>query len=124
MQGVLSFERPNRDVGRCDIGQVNPERLQFRHDLLRFRPIFLTSITTFAGLIPLMFWPAPEMAFFVPMAISLAWGVVAATTITLFLVPCLYLIAEDFFTWHGIKDREEIVEDTVRYRNEGEVNLS
>ena len=86
--------------------------------IVRFRPIFLTSITTFAGLVPLMFWPAPEMAFFVPMAISLAWGVIAATTITLFLVPCLYLVAEDFFTWHGLEDREEIVGDLTRYRDE------
>ncbi len=86
--------------------------------IVRFRPIFLTSITTFAGLVPLMFWPAPEMAFFVPMAISLAWGVIAATTITLFLVPCLYLVAEDFFTWHGIKDREDIVGDQHRYEQD------
>jgi multidrug efflux pump subunit AcrB len=86
--------------------------------IVRFRPIFLTSITTFAGLVPLMFWPAPEMAFFVPMAISLAWGVIAATTITLFLVPCLYLVAEDFFTWHGIKDRQEIDGDQNLYGQE------
>jgi multidrug efflux pump subunit AcrB len=92
--------------------------------IVRFRPIFLTSITTFAGLVPLMFWPAPEMAFFVPMAISLAWGVIAATTITLFLVPCLYLIAEDFFTWHGIKDREDIVDDRLKYRDEDEQGVT
>ncbi len=92
--------------------------------IVRFRPIFLTSITTFAGLVPLMFWPAPEMAFFVPMAISLAWGVIAATTITLFLVPCLYLVAEDFFTWHGIKDRNEIDGDERRYEQDAVNNMT
>ena len=64
---------------------------------MRFRPIVITSITTFAGLLPLMLNTNPATAFVVPMAISLAWGVVFATFITLFLVPCCYLILEDFF---------------------------
>ena len=83
--------------------------------VVRFRPIFLTSVTTFMGLVPLMFWPSPEVAFYVPMAISLAYGVVAATAITLFLVPCLYLIAEDFFEWKGVEVRAEIQADETRY---------
>ncbi|MBN1237006.1 MAG: efflux RND transporter permease subunit, partial [Gammaproteobacteria bacterium] len=66
-----------------------------RAGIVRFRPILLTSITTFAGLFPLMLTDRPETAFIVPMAISLGWGVVFATAITLFLVPSLYLVAED-----------------------------
>ena len=64
--------------------------------LVRFRPILLTSVTTFVGLIPLMSTSTPTTAPFLPMAVSLAWGVLFATFITLLLVPCLYLIVEDF----------------------------
>lgn len=71
----------------------------------RFRPIFLTSMTTFIGLVPLMASPTPATFFIVPMAISLAFGVLFATVITLFLVPCLYLILYDFTTHRAhIKD--------------------
>jgi multidrug efflux pump subunit AcrB len=64
--------------------------------VVRFRPIFLTSITTFMGLVPLMITASPATFFIVPMAISLAFGVLFATAITLFLVPCLFLILDDF----------------------------
>jgi len=63
--------------------------------VVRFRPILLTSATTFLGLTPLMLIDTPSTAFIVPMAISLGWGVVFATGITLFLIPSLYLILED-----------------------------
>tara|TARA_R110002072_G_scaffold269868_2_gene429315 strand:- start:56051 stop:59257 length:3207 start_codon:yes stop_codon:yes gene_type:complete len=62
----------------------------------RFRPIFLTSMTTFIGLVPLMFTPSPATFFIIPMAVSLAFGVLFATFITLFLVPSLYMILYDF----------------------------
>lgn len=65
--------------------------------IVRFRPILITSSTTFAGLMPLMLNNNPATAFFVPMAISLAWGVLFATGITLFLMPCIYMIVEDLF---------------------------
>lgn len=64
--------------------------------VVRFRPIMLTSVTTFVGLIPLMSTDTPATGPFIPMAISLAWGVLFATFITLLLVPCLYLIVEDY----------------------------
>ncbi len=63
---------------------------------MRFRPIILTSITTFIGLVPLMATANPATFFIIPMAISLAFGVLFATMITLFLVPSLYLILHDF----------------------------
>jgi|TARA_B110000908_G_scaffold45607_1_gene55594 multidrug efflux pump subunit AcrB len=64
--------------------------------VVRFRPIMLTSVTTFMGLVPLMSTTTPATAPFKPMAISLAWGVLFATFITLLLVPCLYLMVEDW----------------------------
>jgi len=64
--------------------------------VVRFRPIMLTSVTTFVGLIPLMLTTTPATAPFIPMAVSLAWGVLFATFITLILVPCLYVVVEDW----------------------------
>jgi multidrug efflux pump subunit AcrB len=61
----------------------------------RFRPILLTSLTTFAGLLPLMLAQSPQSKFMIPMAISLGWGVIFATVITLFLVPVNSLILDD-----------------------------
>lgn len=62
----------------------------------RFRPIVLTSLTTFVGLAPLINTPSTAVKFFMAMAISLAYGVLIATFITLFLVPAMYMILEDF----------------------------
>ena len=61
----------------------------------RFRPIMLTSLTTFFGLAPLMLERSMQAAFLVPMAVSLAFGVLFATFITLILVPISYLILDD-----------------------------
>jgi multidrug efflux pump subunit AcrB len=61
----------------------------------RFRPILLTSLTTFFGLAPLMFETSPQAVDLVPMVISLAWGIVFATAITLVLVPVLVLVYND-----------------------------
>ena len=62
----------------------------------RFRPIVVTSLTTFAGLAPLMLEKNIQAMFVVPMAVSLAFGVIFATGVTLILVPVTYLILEDF----------------------------
>ncbi len=74
----------------------------------RFRPIMLTSITTFAGLYPIMNETAIEATFLKPMAISLGFGILYATLITLILIPCAYMVSEDvkrgfkwFFTGKG-----------------------
>lgn len=61
----------------------------------RFRPIILTTLTTFFGLTPMMFERSMQARFLIPMAISLGWGILFATMITLILVPCLYLVVED-----------------------------
>lgn len=61
----------------------------------RFRPILLTSLTTFFGLMPMIFETSMQARFLIPMAISLGFGVLFATIIALLLVPALYLIVED-----------------------------
>jgi multidrug efflux pump subunit AcrB len=60
----------------------------------RFRPIILTSLTTFIGLLPIMSETSLQAQFLIPMVISLAFGVLFATTVTLILVPCLYYLGE------------------------------
>ncbi len=61
----------------------------------RFRPVLLTTLTTFGGLAPMIFETSRQARFMIPMALSLGFGIVFATVITLALVPCLYLIVED-----------------------------
>ncbi len=59
----------------------------------RFRPVMLTSLTTFFGLLPLLFEQSTQAQFLIPMAISLGFGILMATFVTLFLVPINYLVA-------------------------------
>jgi len=61
----------------------------------RFRPVILTSLTTFVGLVPILLETNLQAQFLIPMATSLAFGILYATLITLFLVPAVYLILED-----------------------------
>lgn len=61
----------------------------------RFRPILLTTLTTFGGLAPMIFEQSRQAKFMIPMAISLGFGILFATLITLALIPCLYLVIED-----------------------------
>ncbi len=61
----------------------------------RFRPILLTTLTTFGGLAPMIFETSRQARMMIPMALSLGYGILFATGITLLLVPCLYLIADD-----------------------------
>ena len=64
----------------------------------RFRPIILTSLTTFVGLLPIMSETSVQAQFLIPMVTSLAFGVLFATGVTLLLVPALFLIADDIST--------------------------
>ena len=57
----------------------------------RFRPIVLTSLTTFIGLAPILLETSMQARFLIPMIASLAFGVLFATVVTLVFVPCLYL---------------------------------
>ncbi len=62
----------------------------------RFRAIILTSFTTAAGLMPILFETSSQAQFVIPTAISISFGIIFATIITLFLIPSLYMLQEDF----------------------------
>jgi len=61
----------------------------------RFRAVFLTSITTIAGLTPLLFEQSPQAQILIPLAISIIFGIATSTLLVLFVIPCLYSILED-----------------------------
>ncbi|NMH58636.1 efflux RND transporter permease subunit [Alteromonas ponticola] len=78
----------------------------------RFRAIILTSLTTFMGLLPIVFERSLQAQIVIPMAISLAFGILFATVITLLLVPSLYLILDDLrglFRKRNIESGSEVV---------------
>lgn len=70
----------------------------------RLRPILLTSLTTFFGLMPMMAETSVQARFLIPMAISLGFGVLLVTFIVLLVVPALYMIVEDFRSLFGEVD--------------------
>ncbi|NNM30097.1 MAG: efflux RND transporter permease subunit, partial [Akkermansiaceae bacterium] len=93
---------------------VSPKDAVLSSGAARFRPILLTSLTTFAGLMPLILDRSIQAQFLIPMAISLAFGILFATVITLFLIPCAYLVNEDIkglfqraWQWYASPFRDE-----------------
>jgi multidrug efflux pump subunit AcrB len=78
----------------------------------RFRPIMLTTATTFLGLSPMIFETSMQAKFLIPMAVSLGYGIVFATAITLVLVPTLYRILEDFRVWLGASVSRTAIEQS------------
>jgi multidrug efflux pump subunit AcrB len=77
----------------------------------RFRPIILTSLTTFIGLLPIMSETSVQAQFLIPMVTSLAFGVLFATGVTLVLVPSLYLLGEQIFA--NILHRRQKLTDAI-----------
>ncbi len=71
--------------------------------LRRFRPIILTTLTTFGGLAPMIFETSRQARFMIPMALSLGYGIIFATTIVLVMIPCLFMIIDDII---GFKKEE------------------
>ncbi|MFO7717510.1 MAG: efflux RND transporter permease subunit [Thermodesulfobacteriota bacterium] len=86
---LIDFANRRRRNGMCAVYAVLDAAQQ------RFRPILLTTLTTFGGLAPMIWETSMQARFLIPMAISLGYGIVFATLIILLLVPCLYLILED-----------------------------
>lgn len=87
----------------------------------RFRAITLTSLTTFFGLLPIVLEKSLQAKIVIPMAISLAFGIIFATVITLLLIPCLYLILADakrgmqsFLSWYGLAKPPEPKDMTTK----------
>ncbi|QKQ28183.1 efflux RND transporter permease subunit [Candidatus Reidiella endopervernicosa] len=80
---------------------------------VRVRPIMLTSITTFLGVSPLIFFATGQTAFLSPMAVSLGIGLLFATVLILIVIPCFFIIADDLRQWavprmrhlFGLRDR-------------------
>lgn len=81
--------------GYCAKGHSVKEAI-LKAGAARFRPILLTSLTTFIGLMPLLYEKSTQAQFLKPMAISLGFGILFATAITLILVPINYMFLEDF----------------------------
>ena len=107
---LVDFINRRRETG------LSLKQAVLRAGASRFRPILLTSLTTFAGLLPLISERSLQAQFLKPMAISLAYGILFATFITLLLIPTAYLITEDikeafrkFFRWYRapFEDKEE-----------------
>nr|WP_200820684.1 efflux RND transporter permease subunit [Pseudobacteriovorax antillogorgiicola] len=85
---MISYANQKRD-------SLPADRAISESGLRRFRPIFLTTITTFAGLTPIILETSSQARHLIPMAISLGFGILFATAIILVIVPCLYLGLED-----------------------------
>jgi multidrug efflux pump subunit AcrB len=78
----------------------------------RFRPILLTSLTTFAGLTPMLLERSVQAQFLIPMAISLGFGVLFGTIVTLLLIPSGYMILEDIQKLFGITPGDVVADQT------------
>ena len=87
---LVDFINRNREKGGTIMQAV------LESGVRRFRPIVLTTLTTFFGLLPMIFETSRQARFLIPMAISLAFGVLFSTLIILYLIPVLYTILEDF----------------------------
>lgn len=90
---LIMIDYANRT--RRDGAKVSPYQAITEAGVRRFRPIFLTTATTSLGLTPIILETSLQSQHIIPMAISLGFGIVFATLVTLILVPCLYLIVED-----------------------------
>jgi multidrug efflux pump subunit AcrB len=87
---LITFANKRRKKGLIASDAIQDAAIQ------RFRPIMLTTLTTFGGLAPMIFETSRQARFLIPMAISLGYGILFATVITLVIVPSVYLIVEDF----------------------------
>jgi hydrophobic/amphiphilic exporter-1 (mainly G- bacteria), HAE1 family len=86
---------------RLDGGSVAESAAQASQ--LRFRAILLTSVTTIAGLLPLLFETSLQAQVLIPLAVSIAFGLMASTILVLLVVPCLYVVLDDFGLLRPIK---------------------
>jgi len=86
----IEYANRQRTLGHCAHDAV------LESGTARFRPIMLTTLTTFGGLAPMILETSRQAQFLIPMAISLGFGILFATGITLVLVPALYMALEDF----------------------------
>ena len=103
---LIDFANRKQRAGQAVLDAVQDAGIQ------RFRPILLTTLTTFGGLAPMILETSRQARFLIPMAISLGFGILFATFITLIMVPSLYMILEDIKSlW--LRSDSETVPDTV-----------
>ncbi|MBE3098198.1 MAG: efflux RND transporter permease subunit [Planctomycetes bacterium] len=86
---MIDYANRLRQAGTGPAGAISQAGIR------RFRPILLTTLTTFGGLAPMIFETSRQARFMIPMALSLGYGILFGTFITLLLVPCLYMAVED-----------------------------
>ncbi len=84
--------------------EMNAHDSIYSAGIQRFRPVLLTTLTTFGGLAPMIFETSRQARFLIPMAISLGFGIVFATLITLVLVPSFYMVVEDLINLIGTRE--------------------
>jgi multidrug efflux pump subunit AcrB len=113
---LVDFVNRERRLGVPLIQAVNDAACK------RFRAILLTSLTTFFGLIPIVLETSLQAQIVIPMAASLAFGILFATVITLFLIPSLYLILDDFGNWWREAWRHVIPVKSARGAHHGVVH--
>ncbi len=104
---LIDFANAKLREGMSDFDAICTAGMQ------RFRPIMLTTLTTFFGLAPMIFETSVQARMLIPMAISLGFGILFATLITLVLVPSLFLIAQDVRGYLGLKEQSEVTNDTI-----------
>ena len=84
-------------INRAVMDGVDVQQAVIASGKARFRPVLLTSVTTVAGLFPLLLERSFQAQFLIPMAVSICFGLTAATVLTLLYVPSLYLIVQDIY---------------------------
>jgi multidrug efflux pump subunit AcrB len=107
--------------------EMNAHDAIYSAGIQRFRPVLLTTLTTFGGLAPMIFETSRQARFLIPMAVSLGFGIVFATLITLVLVPSLYLIVEDLKHLFGTREMIRLdvpEEDGINKLNLGILKLN
>ncbi len=102
---LIDFANRRRRDGMSAIDAIHDAGVQ------RFRPIMLTTLTTFGGLAPLIFETSLQARFLIPMAISLGFGILFATCITLVMVPSFYIILEDIMDLYRKPEDRQIDEN-------------
>ncbi len=103
---LIDFANRRRREGMSALEAINDAGVQ------RFRPIMLTTLTTFGGLAPLIFETSLQARFLIPMAISLGFGILFATCITLVMVPSFYIILEDIMDLYRKPEDRQVDGDT------------
>jgi multidrug efflux pump subunit AcrB len=105
---LMDFANRRRQAGRGSHEAIHESGIH------RFRPILLTTLTTFGGLAPMIFETSRQARFLIPMAVSLGFGILFATVIILVLVPSLYLIVDDLMQLFTRKKARKIVDGSTR----------